>query len=665
MNVIHQHEKRFVWVLSGLLLVLPLNKAVAFCEKRNDGSTCHKHMVDGPLNFLREDLHEYLKRAVLFPDHRALLSTNTAEHFDSCNLDGGTARINSRLTGSSGALALFSPDSSPDVSSFGESDVFAGTREWAAALHGAQDFYAHSNWVEMTMAGTVYGVQILSRDELIDDGLGLWRVIKGQWTLVRPNIISSQSVLPQTWTSDNPIGESNRSGRLPRVKDDKGNEYWLLITGKSTSRNKCPVKKNLKTGAVTRLSMAHDSLNKDNINRTLHFEAQMLASRQTRHEWCRLMHLARDTKGLPAVSVLMGLMVEPGKSPHIAGTACASPDSGPIDVTVTVDRIKVLDDHNSLAAPGDLNYTLSLYTKDLRRSVRSQGKKVVVDTLNDVPASGRPRAVSLCVASNEQVVATVQGWEDDDMSESEKTRYRNTTKKVWLDRDKNGQLTRVDDVLVGTTHTIGSGANIAHGNNLGRFTLHSDNPDIKDMEVDITVSNRGIDEDTDGLTLCQERIAGTEPTVADTDGDGRNDGDEVAMGSDPLVADAHEIVTVDAPDKVAPAPEPDQSTPSPKNKWKSTFGSEMVVKPAKVCGSKNASLCKDFGATCDLVHATNGSTSDLCHWSSENSVAACKRTVGIWTTANSKYAKKHPGAVKKGHAGACITEAKNLINRIQ
>jgi hypothetical protein len=646
MHVIHHYSKRFVWVLFGLLLVLPLNNAIAFCEKRNDGSTCHKQMVDGPLSFLREGVHEYLKRAVLFPDHHGLLGFDTAEHFDSCNFDGGTAKINARLTGSSGAIPLFSPNVSPDVAKFGESDVFAGVRKWAAALHGVQDFYSHSNWVEMTRAGTTYGVQILPNEELIDDGLGLWRVIQDDWKLVRPNIISSQTVLPRTWTSDNPIGEGDFSDRLPRVKDDKGNEYWLLISGKSVSKNSCPVKKNPNTGSITRLSMGHDNLNKDNINRIYHFEAQMLASRQTRHEWCRLMHLARDTKGLPAVSVLMGLMVEPGKSPHIADTDCAAPDSpGPIDVTVTVDRIKVLDDHNSLGAPGDLNYTLSLYTKDLHRSVRSQGKKVVVDTMNNVPAIGRPGTVSLCVASHEQVVATVQGWEDDDMSASDKFGYQQTTKKVWVDEDKNGQLTRVDDVLVGTTHTVGSGASIARGNNLGQFTLRSDNPNIKDMEVDITVSNKGVDEDGDGLTLCQERVAGTNSRVADTDGDGRNDGDEIAVGSDPLVADAYKTVPVDAPDELAPIP--DQPT------------------PAKVCVSKNTKLCKGFGATCDLVHGANGSTSDVCRWSSKNSAVACKSTVGIWTTANSKYAKKHPGAVKKGNRGACITESKNLKNRIQ
>ncbi|TPW10973.1 MAG: hypothetical protein FD127_3480, partial [Acidimicrobiaceae bacterium] len=42
------------------------------------------------------------------------------------------------------------------------------------------------------------------------------------------------------------------------------------------------------------------------------------------------------------------------------------------------------------------------------------------------------------------------------------------------------------------------------------------------------------DPDLDGLTNLQEFRSGTEPFVADTDGDGTGDGIEVAQGSDPV-----------------------------------------------------------------------------------------------------------------------------------
>lgn len=43
-----------------------------------------------------------------------------------------------------------------------------------------------------------------------------------------------------------------------------------------------------------------------------------------------------------------------------------------------------------------------------------------------------------------------------------------------------------------------------------------------------------LDEDEDGLTAAEERFYGTDLNVADTDGDGFNDGDEVRAGYDPL-----------------------------------------------------------------------------------------------------------------------------------
>ena len=73
---------------------------------------------------------------------------------------------------------------------------------------------------------------------------------------------------------------------------------------------------------------------------------------------------------------------------------------------------------------------------------------------------------------------------------------------------------------------------------LGSYTLTSDFPDVQDIEIDITISNQGVDSDGDGLTLCQELAAGLDPQVADTDGDGLNDGAEIALGSDPLDADS-------------------------------------------------------------------------------------------------------------------------------
>jgi thrombospondin type 3 repeat protein len=48
----------------------------------------------------------------------------------------------------------------------------------------------------------------------------------------------------------------------------------------------------------------------------------------------------------------------------------------------------------------------------------------------------------------------------------------------------------------------------------------------------------GVDEDGDGLHVCTERAAGTDPRNADTDGDGLTDGTETSLGTDPLTTDS-------------------------------------------------------------------------------------------------------------------------------
>jgi hypothetical protein len=111
---------------------------------------------------------------------------------------------------------------------------------------------------------------------------------------------------------------------------------------------------------------------------------------------------------------------------------------------------------------------------------------------------------------------------------------------------------------------------------------------------------------------------------------------------------------------------------TPKSPQRPSTGTGPVLDPNRAggtqavpCSSSSVTMCKSYGASCSAIAATNGSRQDVCAWSAANSAAACKRTAGIWTTAGSRYAKNHPGAVRPGQSGACLTEVKNLENRIQ
>jgi hypothetical protein len=88
--------------------------------------------------------------------------------------------------------------------------------------------------------------------------------------------------------------------------------------------------------------------------------------------------------------------------------------------------------------------------------------------------------------------------------------------------------------------------------------------------------------------------------------------------------------------------------------------------PAQSCSAAGARMCSGYGGRCEITTAIDGARNELCRWNSASSAAMCNdRTAGIWTTAGSRYAKNHPGAVSPGTPGACITEVKNLENRIQ
>lgn len=96
--------------------------------------------------------------------------------------------------------------------------------------------------------------------------------------------------------------------------------------------------------------------------------------------------------------------------------------------------------------------------------------------------------------------------------------------------------------------------------------------------------------------------------------------------------------------------------------------SPRKVRPTEVqldCSASDAKLCDRHGADCEVLGSGNDPKAGLCRWNSASSAEQCKRTAGIWTAVNSRFARNHPAAVPLGKTGACITEARNLLRRIQ
>jgi hypothetical protein len=511
---ISNHLRSGTIVLGAAVLILTgflVHKAAAFCESRTD-SECHPEIVRTTLNFLRPTILETIAREVNGPDSGLLDRIDTANHFDECNFDGSIEQMNLRYlqpytnvfgTFVAGVVPYLSPFGSPfgPVPSVAVPDVFAAATRWAFALHAVHDFYSHANWVEMGLT---------SPSDLIDAGLGPWTNFQSDFdgTPVRSNIIATQQnvlALPSGWTHTLPAGT-----RVPLVQTSDGRTLRLLITGAvGAPFQHCPV------------ALSHDDvLNKDNSTRPFYPEALRMAKAQTRHEWCRLLHMAREHVGLAAASVPIALWVAPGASPHPQDTPCAAPSTeGSIEVSVRISSIRVDDDLDD--GPGELNLVFALFTDDFRRSIRTQTDVISINSGEFVSGDKLPAALSICIDAGQQLVATVQGWDDDD----------DPAPRGDLDDDD-------DDILSGVTYTVGRGSNLAAGTGVGVFERRSDNDANDDLNVVFEVSAGPTDTDNDGLSLCQERAAGTNPLNPDTDGDGLRDGDELAQGTDPLVADS-------------------------------------------------------------------------------------------------------------------------------
>ena len=84
----------------------------------------------------------------------------------------------------------------------------------------------------------------------------------------------------------------------------------------------------------------------------------------------------------------------------------------------------------------------------------------------------------------------------------------------------------------------------------------------------------------------------------------------------------------------------------------------------KSCSKSGITLCQRNGASCEVLKDKRGSSKDVCRWKSKRTANECNKTIGLWTTAKSRYARNHPKAVAFGTAGACITEVTNVRNRI-
>lgn len=259
----------FVAIIILLLCMLPPSMTNGF---GNDQGYGHPWITGQALSFLKPELLTHIKEENVAVDQSSRQFTS-AYHFDNCRFEEGADTIRSLYTQAVTALNPDQPNPQAASDAFGQ------------LLHPIQDFYAHSNWVEINRDS--------GQTKLFENTLLAWprlvpRAIHSGVTLLQGEDadFTNANFRNLTLRPNTPIVDLTRpdgtqsiglmSGTVPYESDDCADSVAI-------AHGDLPP------------TWSTGGLNKDKPDRPGFYEAQALAIRQTTHEWCRLVNLVHTT----------------------------------------------------------------------------------------------------------------------------------------------------------------------------------------------------------------------------------------------------------------------------------------------------------------------------------------------------------------------------------
>lgn len=240
------------------------------------GEPNHEDITAAGLSFLRPEIIVAIQAANVATDVEFFFVN--ANHFDDCNFTGGSAVVSA-----SQAQAVEQLDPSAVTP---EADL-AAIRAFARSLHALQDFYAHTNWIE------------LGGNTLVDSSLGAFPTLSPYATVPASGFVVVQGPKPKHAALSRDESAPYPASAIVRVKIGHMRAPGLISgTVDYEEGNFCP----------DSVAMTHEELNKDkssNVGRVEQYEAaKALATLQTEHEWCRLRELTRVRWGEAGVARL-------------------------------------------------------------------------------------------------------------------------------------------------------------------------------------------------------------------------------------------------------------------------------------------------------------------------------------------------------------------------
>jgi hypothetical protein len=183
------------------------------------------------------------------------------------------------------------------VSSIDDKDRMAET--FGLLLHPVQDFYAHSNWIE------------LGRNDLIESNSD------SKWPVLKPFQEYKGVIIVQVGDEskgehyDIPDGYTlDPDGKVVHVSTSDGTYPGLISATSSKSNANCPNED---------MYVTHYVMHKDSQSRKGYDKARVLAEAQTINEWCRLQNLVEQSHGQDGVQLLIDSWVD---NKHKANSVC-------------------------------------------------------------------------------------------------------------------------------------------------------------------------------------------------------------------------------------------------------------------------------------------------------------------------------------------------------